>query len=113
MAARKAKKPPKPKKPKAPPKPKPPKRWAERAQTPAGASIGHEAALHVLTASGAGSHALDLEGGTGLSAAILDLAGEHGGIGLGRALMAWQREQERVANRAWRRPGGMVRMGGL
>lgn len=28
-------------------------------------------------------------------------------------LAAWQREQDRLANRAWRRPGGMARPAGL
>jgi hypothetical protein len=51
-------------------------------------------------------------GGTGLSATILDLVGE-GGITLGGALQAWERERDRVANRAWRRPGGLARLGGL
>jgi hypothetical protein len=50
--------------------------------------------------------------GTGLGEVLLDLVGE-GQLRLGSALAAWQREQERVSNRAWRRPGGMARMGGL
>ena len=50
--------------------------------------------------------------GAGLSAVILDLVGE-GVASLRQGLAAWQREQDRVANRAWRRPGGMARMGGL
>jgi hypothetical protein len=32
---------------------------------------------------------------------------------LQRALADFQREQDRHANRAWRRPGGLARMGGL
>ena len=28
-------------------------------------------------------------------------------------LVAWQREQDRLVNRAWRRPGGMARPAGL
>jgi hypothetical protein len=51
-------------------------------------------------------------GGHGLGGVILDLVGE-GTIALGTALEAWQREQDRLANRAWRRPGGFARMGGL
>jgi hypothetical protein len=58
----------------------------------------------------------DLSGGAvsgaGLGDVLLDLVGE-GRILLSHALQAWQREQDRVANRAWRRPGGMARMGGV
>jgi hypothetical protein len=43
---------------------------------------------------------------------LLDLVGE-GEMHVGRVLEAWQREQDRIANRAWRRPGGLARMGGL
>jgi hypothetical protein len=43
---------------------------------------------------------------------LLELAGE-GKIGLATALHAWQRDQERITNRVWRRPGGLQRMGGL
>ena len=50
--------------------------------------------------------------GAGLGDVLLDLVGE-GRILLSHALQAWQREQDRVANRAWRRPGGMQRMGGV
>jgi hypothetical protein len=35
------------------------------------------------------------------------------GDSLQGALAAWQREQDRLANRAWRRPGGMSRPAGL
>ena len=35
------------------------------------------------------------------------------GDSLHGALAAWQREQDRLANRAWRRPGGMARPAGL
>jgi hypothetical protein len=48
----------------------------------------------------------------GLSGAILELVGE-GVIGVDQMLAAAQREQDRVTNRAWRRPGGLARMGGL
>lgn len=57
----------------------------------------------------AGAASLDTPGLTG---EILELVGE-GGITLGGALQAWERERDRVANRAWRRPGGLARMGGL
>ncbi len=49
---------------------------------------------------------------TGLLDALLELVGtEH--LTLGHALSAWQREQDRLANRAWRRPGGLARPAGL
>lgn len=48
----------------------------------------------------------------GLTGALLDLVGE-GHITAHHALSAWAHEQDRIANRAWRRPGGLVRMGGL
>jgi hypothetical protein len=52
-------------------------------------------------------------GGTvGLGGAILDLVGE-GQLTVAHALAAWTHEQNRLANRAWRRPGGLQRMGGL
>ena len=35
------------------------------------------------------------------------------GDSLQGALAGWQCEQERLANRAWRRPGGMARPAGL
>lgn len=48
----------------------------------------------------------------GLGGAILDLVGE-GHLTVAHALAAWTHEQDRLANRAWRRPGGQQRMGGL
>lgn len=48
----------------------------------------------------------------GLGGAILDLVGE-GHLTVAHALAAWTHEQNRLANRQWRRPGGMQRMGGL
>ena len=47
----------------------------------------------------------------GLLDAVMTLAGS--GDLSGAALATWQREQDRLANRAWRRPGGLARMGGL
>lgn len=44
--------------------------------------------------------------------AVIALAGV-GRISLRDALAAWQREQDRLLNRAWRRPGGLVRPGGV
>jgi hypothetical protein len=58
------------------------------------------------------SPALKLTGGAGLLDVVLDLAGAEGGSVRGM-LAAWQREQDRLANRAWRRPGGLVRPAGL
>jgi hypothetical protein len=48
---------------------------------------------------------------SGLLDAVMQLAGA-GALG-GTALVTWQREQDRIANRAWRRPGGLRRMGNL
>lgn len=48
----------------------------------------------------------------GLGGAILDLVGE-GHLTAAHALAAWTHEQDRLANRAWRRPGGLQRMAGL
>ena len=58
------------------------------------------------------SGAVELLGAAGLTGVILEVVGEHG-LSVGQALSAWQREQDRVANRAWRRPGGLARMAGL
>jgi hypothetical protein len=50
--------------------------------------------------------------GRGLLGALLELVWtEH--VTLAQALEAWQREQDRLANRAWRRPGGLARPAGL
>jgi hypothetical protein len=62
---------------------------------------------------GAQAHAaastdLQLEAG----GVALELIGEHS-VSLAHALSAWTREQDRLANAAWRRPGGLARMGGL
>ncbi|MBF6592159.1 MAG: hypothetical protein IVW57_16740 [Ktedonobacterales bacterium] len=50
--------------------------------------------------------------GAGPSDVILELVGAESGA-LRTALSAWQREQDRQANRAWRRPGGLARPAGL
>src|SRR5690242_16701021 len=44
----------------------------------------------------------------GLLGALIEIVGVEGSA-LSGALAAWQREQDRLANRAWRRPGGMAR----
>ena len=64
-----------------------------------------------LTPSG-GTIVHDLSASVGLSSVLLDLVGASPQA-LHQGLVAWQREQDRVSNRAWRRPGGMVRMGNL
>jgi hypothetical protein len=48
----------------------------------------------------------------GLLGALIEIVGGEGSA-LSGALAAWQREQDRLANRAWRRPGGMARPAGL
>jgi hypothetical protein len=73
-------------------------------------------APHVGAAGVEGTHALELVAGiggdAGLFDALLELVGaEH--LTLGHTLAAWQREQDRLANRAWRRPGGLARAAGL
>lgn len=55
---------------------------------------------------------LDLSPDAGLSSVILELVGAERAT-LGSALVAWQREQDRLLNRAWRRPGGLARPGGI
>ncbi len=53
-------------------------------------------------------------GGTarGLLGPLIEMMGAEGDS-LQGTLAAWQREQDRLANRAWRRPGGMARPAGL
>ena len=79
-------------------------------------SIGHTSGASPAQGHPAGSgmaaHVIRPPLSTGLSDVLLELVGE-GTITLGAALGAWQRDQERVTNRAWRRPGGLARMGGL
>ncbi|HEU5438299.1 MAG TPA: hypothetical protein VFU88_03330 [Ktedonobacterales bacterium] len=67
------------------------------------------------------AHALDLTPssvspgpgpGPGLADVLLELAGADPGD-LRAVLNVWQREQDRVLNRAWRRPGGLARPGGV
>lgn len=50
--------------------------------------------------------------GVGLLDASIDIMGTEG-RSLSMAFGAWQREQERLANRAWRRPGGLARLAGV
>ncbi len=46
--------------------------------------------------------------GPGLFDALVELAGP-GALTLHQTLALWQREQDRILNRAWRRPGGLAR----
>ncbi len=71
----------------------------------------HAAALH---ASLAASHPFDLAApaGPGLLDAILEVVGADT-LTLRATLALWQREQDRLTNRAWRRPGGLARPGGV
>ena len=98
-----------------PKKPKKPARWHEQ---PGAGSVGkaEPAEPASLSSAASGSAALDLLAGSGagggLSGVMLNLVGD-GAVALASGLSAWQREQDRVANRAWRRPGGLQRMGGL
>ncbi|GEM_PF-866948 len=48
----------------------------------------------------------------GLPNILLELTGSERGT-LRATLTAWQREQDRQANQAWRRPGGLARPAGL
>lgn len=68
----------------------------------AGASLARKLAVRMVPSTG------DL----GLAPVLLELAGaQHGD--LRAALGVWQREQDRLVNRAWRRPGGLARPAGL
>ncbi|HKT37364.1 MAG TPA: hypothetical protein VJR48_03275 [Ktedonobacterales bacterium] len=98
-----------------------PAAFHEQAQTPAGAEHPSDAGLPfggVGSTAGVSPRALvELTGistasEAGLGGAILDLVGE-GRLSVGHALAAWTHEQDRLANRAWRRPGGLQRMAGL
>lgn len=93
----------------------------EQAQTPAGAEHPTTAGLPFAgigsTAGATPRAVMELTGlnaasSEGLGGAILDLVGE-GRLTVAHALTAWTHEQDRLANRAWRRPGGLQRMGGL
>jgi hypothetical protein len=79
---------------------------------------GMTASTGAVSASGGPRQALEVEAAAvgasvdaGLLGAVWHLAGP--GDLSGAALSVWQREQDRLANRAWRRPGGLARMGGL
>lgn len=48
----------------------------------------------------------------GLSGILIDLI-NHGSVSVGHTFQAWQREQDRITNRTWRRPGGLQKAAGL
>ncbi len=70
------------------------------------------------TATGAspiGMRALDLiapGAASGLLDTVLEVVGAES-LTLQQTLALWQREQDRLLNRAWRRPGGLARPAGL
>ena len=55
---------------------------------------------------------LDALGEVGLTPLLAKLV-NHGSVSLATTLTAWQREQDRITNRTWRRPGGLYRPAGL
>ena len=55
---------------------------------------------------------LDALGEVGLTPLLAELV-NHGSVSLATTLTAWQREQDRITNRTWRRPGGLYRPAGL
>ena len=55
---------------------------------------------------------LDALAEVGLTPLLAELV-NHGSVSLSTTLSAWQREQDRVTNRTWRRPGGLYRPAGL
>jgi hypothetical protein len=57
-------------------------------------------------------HELDPLSQVGLSGILLDLV-NHGSVSVGHSFQAWQREQDRITNRTWRRPGGLQKAAGL
>jgi hypothetical protein len=74
----------------------------------------HDAAPAPLRAGLGGTRALDLAAptGGGMLDAVLEVVGAES-LTLREALTLWQREQDRLMNRAWRRPGGLTRPAGL
>lgn len=55
---------------------------------------------------------LDALAEVGLTPILAELV-NHGNVTLGHTLGAWQREQDRITNRTWRRPGGLQKPAGL
>ena len=95
-----------------PPKPKP-----VRIRPQAGAGNAGKATEPYPTASQSTGGAiplreLDALSEVGLTPLLAELV-NHGSVSLSTTLSAWQREQDRVTNRTWRRPGGLYRPAGL
>ena len=95
-----------------PPKPKP-----VRIRPEAGAGNAGKAREPYPTASQSTGGAiplreLDALAEVGLTPLLAELV-NHGSVSLSTTLSAWQREQDRVTNRTWRRPGGLYRPAGL
>lgn len=69
---------------------------------------------HASQATGGAMPLLELDAlsEAGLSVTLAELVG-HGRVTLARTLSAFQREQDRITNRTWRRPGGLARPAGL
>ena len=79
-------------------------------------TAGKTRALDALDTSGQAQGSalppLETETTSGLLCPLIEIMRVEGDS-LQGALVAWQREQDRLANRAWRRPGGMARPAGL
>lgn len=116
---------PKPRAPKAPAprKPRPPDVPATHSRATVAGAAGRSRALPASSsgphaAAGAPVAALELAApasaanSSGLADTLLEIVGADHAT-LRSALAAWQREQDRVANRTWRRPGGLSRPAGL
>lgn len=96
---------------KAPRKPDVP---ATRRVSGATSGSGRAVPFSVPRAAEGATPTLDLSApaSAGLADVILEIVGaEH--LTLRSTLAAWQREQDRILNRAWRRPGGLVRPANL
>lgn len=87
-----------------------------RARDTAGTAFGHgQRALPTRPIqSFAAGHATELvaPAPASLFATLMELTGAERG-GIQQTLVAWQREQDRLLNRTWRRPGGLARPAGL
>ncbi len=95
-------------------KPKKPK--AVRIRPAAGAGSAGKATQAYPTASQATGGALPVReldplSQVGLSGILIDLI-NHGSVSVSHSFQAWQREQDRLTNRTWRRPGGLQKPAG-
>ena len=103
--------------PKTPRKPRPPDVPATHRATATSPDAGQPRGIPTTAphAIASGTAALDLTAPAATSSladAILEIVGADHAT-LRSALAAWQGEQDRIANRAWRRPGGLARPAGL